>query len=328
MNVETNIDAGGIERLSVTVKRGSLALAGHDEAAIAVESPSAPERAYAPGGEVALLLMGDSALTVPRSLRVSVVRVDGDARVRALATRVEVGAVGGLLQVENAADVLVESVGGDFDCRGARKVEAGAVGGHLACEEVHSLAVSSVGGTAVVSRCGGDCRLGAVGLGLLANDVAGVLAGTAGMDASASSVGGGARLSAGRDLAIAIGGGASWELAAGGDAVVTVPDDAAQEVFLAAGGRIEVGLPTMREAKGRGLRVFTLGVGGAPLRVTAGGDVRLRAANASDSAAGADDETSIVMRLLESGRISADDAGELLSLLDAGESPGNMSRGQ
>jgi hypothetical protein len=91
-------------------------------------------------------------------------------------------------------------------------------------------------------------------------------------------------------------------------------------MFLAAGGEISVQLPTVREARAKGMRIFTLGDGGPPVRVSAGGSVSVATEDAgSDLAAAADvDEKSTVLRLLEHGRIAPDDARALLLALGEG----------
>lgn len=308
------LSAVHLTRLEVRVLDGSLELAGWDQEAVRVSAIAEPHIVES-GPLVTSHSEGDTAIHVPRRLPVQIVRVDGGVTVRGVDAPLVLERADGDVRVEDTPRVNLIAVGGDVDARGVSdRLEADAIGGHLAAERLGVLSVRSVGGTAIVSQCAGDCAIESAGLGVAVSDVAGSVLANAGRDAGVRGALGGVIVRAGGDISIRVepGDGADYELSAGGDANVTIPPGYSAEVFLAAGGAIEVRLPTVREARGRGLRVFTLGNGGAPLRVSAGRDISIHGEVESDGT----DERSIVMRLLESGRIGADDARELLAALD------------
>jgi hypothetical protein len=133
------------------------------------------------------------------------------------------GEVGGSVRVDDAADVTLDRVGGHVDARSVRgALVARAIGASLAAEDVRTLSIRAVGETAIVSRCEGDCSLGAVGLGAMLAHVGGtILAAQIGRDASVRGVGGDCELGAvGGDLTVQLVGGKLTAMA-GGDARVT-----------------------------------------------------------------------------------------------------------
>jgi hypothetical protein len=283
--------------LEVGIVRGDLALYGWDRPELSARGADEQPEVIVESGRIQVSGRGNVEIHAPRHVSVRV-HADGHVGVRGLDGATKVLFSGGTLALEDLAAADVNQVAGDLDARDIRA-------------ELHARAV---GGDVAVDRVAGDCLLDSVGGNLAVAGLGGALISGVGGSAILFGIAASADVTAGGDMRAELDPrpGATYHLSAGGDLSVRLAESASAEVRLTAGGEIRVDLPTLREARGRGIRLFPLGQGGPQLHMSAGGDASLgpRAGEAPP-----DDERETVMRLLEIGRIDSTEADALLAAL-------------
>jgi hypothetical protein len=196
-------------------------------------------------GAVYLHANSDTKLKVPAGVNLVLERVSGDASILAISGKVEVQKVGGDLHFQKLNGISVDSIGGDC-------------------------VFKEVSGTVEIRRVGGDLD------GFKAQDV---LARSVGGDAELSSVQGKVQVSAGGDAHIQIIDAAVSEtnVRTGGAIELVVMENAAanlslesdsEKISVHAGGQL-------LDVKERDY-VLPLGLGGAAVRLSAGGEIKVR----------------------------------------------------
>ena len=185
----------------------------------------------------------DIKIRLPETASVTIEKVDGDANVHDLKSRVIVGKIGGDFNLQGTAGASIESVGSDCALREVSgMVEIARVGGDLVIEQSAQTLVGNVGGDLEVASVSGKFD---------------------------SKVGGDVELKL-TDPAIA-----PIRIFAGGDIQVVVPGDANARLVLLAGGEITIDTRDNQAEFERVARDIILGQGGNTLELKAGGDIAI-----------------------------------------------------
>ncbi len=197
----------------------------------------------ASGNELSLSCPGACTLTMPASLDLRCVAIQGHAQIYGIAGAITGDTVDGRLLLRHTGPVKLRAVGGDLDA-------------------------DDVAGDLLVDKVGGDLR--AIG-------VSGSLTGTAGGDITAGGLEGAVRASAGGDARLTFASltQAEHSVRAGGDIVCRLPADADVAARLRCGGRVRVHGQIPLEPEAGGEIRFVLGDGAAALDLKAGGDIRV-----------------------------------------------------
>lgn len=237
------IQSGDRPVVTLEVIRGNLELKGWDRPEILLKTGSEEELEVQQDGELLQISCAqDLMVRLPQDTRLTVEKVDGDARIKYL---------------EEA--IIIERVSGSLELRDVGPVEAEQVAGELIVKRVAGdLKVASVGGSAVVRDVEGACSI-EVGGELDGRDLEG--------DVHAI-VGGSARLR----LALLLG--KHYQVTAGGEIYCRVSDDASLKVGLTSGAqniRVRVGGDTSTLSQSS--HQVTMGDGQAEMKLTAGGGI-------------------------------------------------------
>ncbi|MBI5876160.1 MAG: hypothetical protein HZB53_00800 [Chloroflexi bacterium] len=298
---QQSFSTGGESTLRLHVRRagGDLRLIGTDETYLRLQGDG-DEGDFEPqyqNGDLTLDVREDCTLFVPYALAVTIDgvigdlkavelaaklsadRINGDVTLNAMTGQVQLGAVSGDLRVAGAGNVNTGLVRGDVSATDiAQLLQIGGVMGDVSVRSVHSVQLGNVQGdlravTVVdgfaAGSVNGDVNLAAIG--------GRVTLGTISGDARLADVGAIAHVQAGGDLYVdtRLDGESACQFTAGGDATLTVPGDSQAQITCQAGGDIVNEFGGGRSRAGSSA-TFTLGEGGATVRVQAGGDIRIK----------------------------------------------------
>ncbi len=216
-------------------------------------------------GGAQLSASGDCQLFVPLDASVEAETVGGDLSVLKLAGELLIRTVGGSVRLRRVGEVVIETVGGDLV---ARKLEG-------------KLSVDNVGGDALIDQVEREVRLRNIGADLRLSRVGGPVDATAGGDGKLS-------LEPAADTTNSV--------SVGGDLSCYVPEQASVHLKLRAGGDYRLAVPAQVQEVDGG-REVRLGDAAAEIRLSAGGDLVLRAGEADDQAVVADLGEAIAMRV-------------------------------
>lgn len=234
------------ETPSITIERceGDLAIIGHAEPSVVVESESMPHSAQ--NGERLVMehCDDDLALRVPFGTTVSIQRIEGDLHAERLA-RLEVETVSGDADLSHiGASCVVRRADGDLHATGVTNLALGAVSGDLD--------VSEASGEFALERVDGDARLRGTLHSFGPTRIDGDLA-----------------------LAIAFLPGHTYQLSVDGDMALDLPRD--PDLTLEA--HVDGDVAGLEQARGRHGEVgANWGDGRARLVVTVSGDLKVRGA--------------------------------------------------
>jgi len=231
------------KNLVVVKAHGDLSLLGWDQAEARLLTSDIHNLRISQDGEaLQVICLEDCELTLPESIAVRIDKAGGDAFVRGIKGKLEIQKVGGDLSVEGAVDVEIGQVGGDC-------------------------LVYQVNGRLAGQRFGGDCSGLQVSGPLSFEHIGG--------DADFEVVSGAVTLRAGGDITLQVTElNAPVSLRAGGDIRLHLPMDASATLDLESGGDdIEIHVGDKDEEVEKWAYGATLGSGGIPVTVDAGGDV-------------------------------------------------------
>jgi hypothetical protein len=249
------IELGEAPLIKIDAIGGDLRVSGHDESYLEVQAPDSGNLKVTEEKGGALVICRSGCLIfMPRSGRIEAGEVGGDCRI----TDVE-------------GEVLLQTVGGDLSLRRVGKASFELIGGDMQARRLMGdLAVDHVGGDAVVQEIEGGIRMRMVGGDVLLGEVAGMVDVSCGGDALVS---------------FDPPGGQASKVQAGSDLDCRVSPQASVRVKAQAGGDREIGRGFETDADEG---VFLLGSGEAELELSAGGDLVLRLAGASQGFGGFD----------------------------------------
>ena len=183
------------------------------------------------------------------------------------------------LRVPRSARLTLQSVGGDARAKSLEAVlTIGQVGGDLSLRQVGPTEVGRVGGDLKAKKINGHLRLGTVGGDVQASSVEGpVQAQKIGSDLYLRDIQGGLDVRAGGDVALNLNflPGQEYVIRAGSDLTCRLPADADVQLDISAGGDIEVDVLGAQIVGQPRRRTVTLGAGTAPVVLQAGGDVSI-----------------------------------------------------
>jgi hypothetical protein len=290
-------------------------------ATVTVKSARGDLRVRALGGDVNLeRVQGGLRLSELQGI-VRVAQVDADLRAQGTADLRLMGNCNGDLRFDDGEHLAAESVAGDVRISNAGEARLGRVRGDLWAERMH--------GALQVSRTEGDVRLteiaGAVNLRAVSGDLrADALTG----GLTASQVTGDAVLQG------PYGDAGSYSLLAEGDVVLRLPSQIHARVTVQAGGRIRSDAPLTPAGDGSTTLTTTLGRGTLEINLSSGRDLRIvregsrarakRPSRPPKEPTPADRpkapgplaaEQIAVLKLLEEGKITPDEADLLLKAL-------------
>jgi hypothetical protein len=230
---------------------GSLKIIGEDRETVGLDAHGEVEIQRTEEG-VHLRIDGRAVVLVPSGSRLEIPTLEDALEVGRIDGPIQIGVVGGSLVLAGVGPTTVDQVGS----------------GLRAHDVTGDLNVESVGGAAAVHDVGGSVRLPQVGGSARIHDIGGNLHVVAGGSAAVT-------LDPRPDH--------TYDVTAGGSVRCVLGDEANADVEIASGaGAIAVDFPAARVAKGRGMRVFTLGSGGAKIRLSGGGAVRVTRASGGE----------------------------------------------
>ena len=278
MSQRKTIQTNGNVEIRVEQIDGDLEIIGWGQGEVEAESNDDAELMIDfKDGIVTLMCNEDLSLRVPKNATVNIVNAQGDIEVINVFSAITFGVIEGDADLNNVGSVIASIVRGDLEIN-----------------NVHGPAqLRQIDGDAELNNVHGACTVGKVGGDLEANNVHGSFDGNAGGDLSVVNVHGPLNAQAGGDLQIETvhgpidgnaGGDANLRLAiiagpcsinAGGDINCRIPENADVRVRLQAGGEINTRkLEEVPIFNGNNAE-FTLGSGGTPIELTAGGDINL-----------------------------------------------------
>jgi len=225
--------------------RGDLNLRGWDQDTFEVAGDASRVKISVDGVNTQITSLDDVTIQVPSHYRVEVEKVNSSAWLQDLLGVVRVERVGGDFSAVRLANLTVEKVGADCVVEEiAAPLACSRVGGDLVCR--------GLGGGLIDAFAGGDVRL--------------------------VNVYGSVRVSTGGDILadLAESSGKEVSLKAGGDVKVSIPPASGWSLDLTSGGEeIRLELDDNIERVNNWALLRTLGDGSTPLRVKAGGDIRI-----------------------------------------------------
>lgn len=186
-----------------------------------------------------------------------------------------------ILYVPQFASVSIDSVGGDMDLRAMEgPVQIGSVGGDLQVRSVGSLHIDHVGGDLNLRGASGDCQVNAVGGDSSVKDVEGNLSLMGvGADAYIRQVLKDVQVGAGADVVLYLDpeGKREYQISAGSSVLLRLPADTGATLDLTAGGpasiRIDMPKVDAAEVMAQGLGQVVLGNGESRIQISAGDEI-------------------------------------------------------
>lgn len=278
MSQRKTIQTDGNVEIRVEQIEGDLEIIGWGQGEVEAESDDDAELMIdVKGGIVTLMCNEDLSLRVPKSATVNIVNAQGDIEVVNVFSAITLGVIEGDAELNNIGNVIAAIVRGDLEMN-----------------NVHGPAqLRQIDGDVELNNVHGACTVGKAGGDLEANNIHGSFDGNAGGDLSVVNVHGPLNARAGGDLQIetvhgaingSAGGDANLRLAiiagpchvdVGGDINCRIPENADARVRLRAGGEINTRkLEEVPIFNGNNAE-FTLGNGGNPIDLKAGGDINL-----------------------------------------------------
>lgn len=225
---------------------------------------------------------GDARLQDIPLVEIEAVRADLDLRRVDMAS---IGSVGGDLEVVGVGEALrCSNIGGDCQVRECAHadIDLGNVGGELQIDGAARISVGNTGGDAEMRNVQGDVHIGNVGGDSVVTNVARSLTvGRIGGDANLSGLGNSIRVGAvGGDLELqaAFPPESKTHFHVGGDAKVSLPAAANLSLLATVGGTING--PALTFNHGGNLVRLTYGEGMAQVSLSVGGDLQIRGAGA------------------------------------------------
>lgn len=202
-------------------------------------------------------------LAIRRAKTVTVGNVGGDLEVDDLSEVLRCGNVGGDCEIDGSsqAEINLGNIGGDLEVAGALLVQLGNTGGDTSIHDVQrSMNIGNIGGDASIIGVGGDLKVGRIGA-----------------DAALRGLGGSVHvggIGGDLDLQAAFAPESGAQLHVGGDARVTLPDDANLALQATVGGSVS-GTAVSFGGGGNLIRLV-YGEGAAHVNLSVGGDLALR----------------------------------------------------
>ena len=236
-----------VRRLTIGRVAGDLRIKGRSSLGFEIEAADGSEGEPTVswnGSDVTVDSPVGCTIRIPGSATLDVGEVEGALRIKGVAGDVVIGEVGRDVALKNVGATTIETVGERLNVKGM----AG------------DLSASTIGGSADVRSVAGAASIETVGGSLDVSDVQG--------DVDAS-VGGSARVDDSH------GEGAAIRIMAGGSIECLVPEDLAADIRATAGGAVRIDLPEV-DVHGQ-VQNYTgsVGGGGTPIELTAGGSIRV-----------------------------------------------------
>jgi hypothetical protein len=222
----------------------------------------------------------DCVLYIPEKANLEVNHVGSNARFRSVLGNITIGKIGTDLSLRDIGAAKVETVGSDFSARRVRdELSINKVGSSALLQDTGETHIELVGNQLIAKHVRGDLQVAQVGSSVIARDIDGQV--------TFENIGGTLHL---RDISGGIdaklGGAAtidfspvSWQayaIQAAGNIRCQVPADANAEFEIECGAqRIHIKSPEGTETIKNGTHTLTMGDGGAPVKLTAGGSVNM-----------------------------------------------------
>ncbi len=270
MNVHGDVDAEGIRQVELENVSGDVALreiggdADLENIGAAIELTNLGgglSVAHAPVVHARHNVGGD--VTVNDVQEVEIQTVGGDLHAEDVVAVLRCGTVGGDCQIQGSTqtEIVVGTIGGDCTMSGATSVHTGNIGGDCEVNDVtDDVEIGYVGGDVSCKGAGGNVLVGHVGGNAALRAIAG--------NAELGSVGGNLELQA--DFPAET----RTRLIVGGDAKITLPENANISIRATVGGNVSGrGISTSR---GGNIIRLVYGEGAARLDMNIGGDLLLR----------------------------------------------------
>lgn len=308
---QLTFDKGSVKRIVVESCRGDIEIEGGEQAQIEINGDrKLAGRVVVQGGDLVIRAhSGDLRIKVGTDTNIAARRVSGDVTIKHVG-EVELARVAGELKLEDVHSVRVEDTGGDVELAvndGAADI--GRVGGDLEIESVGALNVGMVGGDLRAESASAAVTVGRVGGDLTITNAPSLQVGGVGGDALLSAIQQFVSLGhVGGDLRLEWNGALTADVhgVVGGDAQITLPEDANLVLRAVVGGDIsgdglnptlageaheaedwaateEGGAQQGWDSLSGGELVVTFGEGGPELQLTIGGDLELHGGNVKKS---------------------------------------------
>lgn len=228
---------------------GDLNLKGADLTEIIIKTDrDAPPQIETTGNRIQITCADDSTIYVPHNASIHILEVSGDASIKSL-----------------GGDLRIETIGRELALRDIGKIRATQIGTDLSARRVRGdLIATAVGRAVMASDIDGSVQLQSVGAHLHLRDISG------GVDAQ---VGGNA------DVVLSPVPWQTYTIGAGGNILCRLLDDDINLQLTANSGgqRIHIALPEFADTILQSQYQITLGEGGAPLTLNAGGNIQISA---------------------------------------------------
>ena len=269
--------ANHITEIYLEMVDGDLDITGWRQDQIEIDNEDDVPVFTTEGSRFKIMCTGDLTLHVPQSVAFNILNVQGDVEIKNVFSQITLGVIEGDAELNNIGALAASTINGDLEAN-----------------NIHGPSqVRQVEGDAELNNVHGPCEIGKVSGDLEVNNVHGPFEGDADGDLSVVNVHGPLNAQAGGDLQIetvhgpingSAGGDAHLRLAviagpcnvsAGGDINCRIPANANAKVRLRAGGEINTRkLDEVPIFNGNNAE-FTLGNGGTPIELVAGGDINL-----------------------------------------------------
>lgn len=308
---QLTFDKGSVKRLVVESCRGDIEIEGGDQPQIEINGDrNLSGRVVGQEGDLVLRAhSGDLRIKVGTDTNIAAQRVSGDVTITHVGD-VELARVAGGLKLEDVRSARVEDTGGDVELNvHDGTADIGRVGGDLEIKSVGALKVGMVGGDLRAESASAAVNVGRVGGDLTIANAASLQVGGVGGDALLSAIQQFVSLGhVGGDLRLEWSGALTGDVhgVVGGDAQITLPEDANLVVRAIVGGDIsgdglnptpagesyeaedwaateEGGSEQGWDSLAGGELVVTFGEGGPELQLTIGGDLELHGGHVTKS---------------------------------------------
>lgn len=266
----------------IVEKVGSdLQVKGWDRAEVLVKSSSDNEIVLEEREDnVVVSCPSDCVLYIPQKSNLEVKYVGSDARFRSIEGNIIIGKIGTDLSVRDIGSAQIETVGSDFSARRVRdELSVKMIGSSALVQDAGNTHLERVGNQLIAKRVRGDLIVTQVGSSVIARDIDGQV--------NFENIGGTLHLRDVNGGIHAILGGAatidfspvSWQayvIQAAGNIRCQVPNDANAEFDINCGSHsIRIKTADSMETIKEGSHILTMGDGGAPVKLSAGGSVNI-----------------------------------------------------
>ena len=144
--------------LVVVEVQGDLNLKGHDDLEVSVKTGSPEECVLEQTDEgIRLVCPDDCKVVVPRDARLKIVKINGDAGIKAVEGEIEVGEANGTLRLRSVGAINIQTVNGNLEGKNIMgDMEVQNVKGNLVIRDVQGdFSASEVGGNLVLDDVDG-----------------------------------------------------------------------------------------------------------------------------------------------------------------------------